>query len=362
VFITACTSEMPLVSLKFFISRFWYAVVFYFLGVVLFARFGNILKYLWLYMLPLGGVVVYTLFNHSKFNFSLGQSYNVMTPFFDNHGVYAATICIFIPLLTCYILFYNRLAKNMLTWFASLFLLVLFLTGIYFSFTRAAWIGLAAAACFLVPMVLRIRFNTLLFLIFTSGFLLYTFQNEIVYVLSKTDHTNADGFSNRLRSISNIKTDPSNTERINRWMSALAMFEERPVLGFGPGTYSFCYAPYQQARFKTEISTNFGDNGNSHSEYFNPLAESGLPGALTFLFIFYSVLNSGFRLFYTARKFKVRIISLSIVLGLITYLAHGIFNNYSEMDKVASLLWGGFGIITALDIYHNKRPEGVDQE
>jgi hypothetical protein len=29
-------------------------------------------------------------------------------------------------------------------------------------------------------------------------------------------------------------------------------------------------------------------------------------------------------------------------------------NNYSETDKIAVLFWGGFAMLTAMDMYHNK--------
>lgn len=353
--VTVCTSEYPWISFKFFISRFWYVVVFYFIGVMLFRHFRSIVKYLWLYMIPLAGVVLFTLTKHSRFNFSLDESYEIMQPFFIAHGVYAATLCFFVPLLFCYVIFYRRLGLNFTGLIATIFVLLVFLAGIYYSYTRAAWLGVVGAACFIVPVVLRIRFNTLLVIVFSTVTLAYTFQNEILYVLSKNQQRSANGFANHFQSISNIKTDPSNTERINRWMSAISMFEDRPFLGFGPGTYSFCYAPFQQSRYLTVISTNFGDGGNSHSEYLNPLAESGLFGLLTLLLIMYFVLSTGFRLYYTADRFKVRIFSLAIVLGLITYFVHGFLNNYSETDKIAALFWGGFGMLTAMDVYHNRQ-------
>jgi hypothetical protein len=42
---------------------------------------------------------------------------------------------------------------------------------------------------------------------------------------------------------------------------------------------------------------------------------------------------------------------------MITYFVHGLMNNYSETDKIAVLFWGGFAMLTALDLYYNKRVE-----
>jgi O-antigen ligase len=138
------------------------------------------------------------------------------------------------------------------------------------------------------------------------------------------------------------------------------MFEERPVVGFGPGTYSFVYAPFQLSQYKTVISTNFGDGGNAHSEYLGPLCETGLPGLITILMMVYFSLATAFRLFYTAQKARVRYLALALLLAFITYFVHGLMNNYSETDKIAILWWGGFAMLTALDLYHN--PQEVKSE
>jgi putative inorganic carbon (hco3(-)) transporter len=73
------------------------------------------------------------------------------------------------------------------------------------------------------------------------------------------------------------------------------MFLERPVLGWGPGTYQMVYAPYQLAQDHTIITTNFGDLGNAHSEYLGPLAEMGLPGMILFIVLCAFILITGMK-------------------------------------------------------------------
>src|SRR5690606_24947111 len=92
----------------------------------------------------------------------------------------------------------------------------------------------------------------------------FVFQDQVIMALEKNRQDSSDDLAEHVNSISNVATDASNLERINRWNAALRMFEERPVLGFGPGTYKFFYAPYQHSSQLTIISTNFGDLGNAH--------------------------------------------------------------------------------------------------
>jgi len=74
-------------------------------------------------------------------------------------------------------------------------------------------------------------------------------------------------------------------ERVNRWKSANQVFREKPLMGWGPATYQFKYAPFQIASEKTIISTNYGKVGNAHSEYLGSLVDSGIPGIMLYFLL-----------------------------------------------------------------------------
>jgi O-antigen ligase len=133
------------------------------------------------------------------------------------------------------------------------------------------------------------------------------------------------------------------------------MFEAKPILGHGPGTYMFEYAKYQKSSDKTIISTNQGDGGNAHSEYLGPLSEQGIPGALFTLIVFILSLTTGIRIYYKLDHNRfLKGLTLSIVLGLVTYYLHGILNNYLDTDKASVPIWGMMSILVAIELYHLK--------
>jgi len=132
------------------------------------------------------------------------------------------------------------------------------------------------------------------------------------------------------------------------------MFLDKPVFGFGPGTYMFKYGPYQNSGDKTIISTNAGDAGNAHSEYLGPLAESGIIGMLSYLAIIVTTLFSAAKVFHKARSKKVRMIAMACITGLSTYYVHGFLNNFLDTDKASALFWGFMAIIVTLELYHLK--------
>jgi putative inorganic carbon (hco3(-)) transporter len=238
--------------------------------------------------------------------------------------------------------------------FAAVLLMAVYIVGLIFSYTRAAWVSLAVALILFILLQLRVKFRTLLILFSAVAVAALIYRTDIVMKLEKNRQDASQDFDKHIESISNISTDASNLERINRWNAAFRMFNERPFFGWGPGTYSFEYAPFQHAKEKTIISTNMGDRGNAHSEYIGPLCESGLLGLLTFAFIIAFVLATGFRLYYTLKDYETKRLVLVTLLGFVTYITHGALNNFLDTDKASVPFWGFVAIIVAIDVYHNN--------
>jgi O-antigen ligase len=165
----------------------------------------------------------------------------------------------------------------------------------------------------------------------------------------------------QLQSIANIRTDASNLERINRWRSALRMSSERPLLGWGPGTYQFNYASFQLSDEKTVISTNWGEGGNAHSEYLGLLAESGIPGMSIYLVLIFVIMRKGILLFRRAGERGERIMLLCMMAGLVTYITHGALNNFLDTDKISALFWGIAAVIVASDLRSQNEGETTAQ-
>jgi O-antigen ligase len=271
-----------------------------------------------------------------------------MYPFFKDHTIYGAILALVLPLAISMFFFKktNPLEKT------GLFVLVgVLLVGLFFSYTRAAWLSVFGALIIWLLIYLRIKLNYLLSVGAIALIGIFTFWDQIQMELARNEevHTTEE-FGTRLQSAANVSTDASNLERINRWACAIEMFKERPLLGFGPGTYIFEYAQFQEPENLTIISTNFGDLGNAHSEYLGALSETGILGLLSFLVLVSIIFFSGIRLYYKIDKHDqtTRAIVLSCVLGLSTYFIHGFLNNYLDTDKASIPIWGVCAIFIAL--------------
>lgn len=349
--ITSVTSEIPSVSFKFLAVRLWFIVPFYFLATQVFRKENNIRTFLWMYVAMFCVVIIYTLINHAAWNFEKDPAHWVMTPFYYDHTQYGAMLAFFVPFLVGYALRNRRGAFFKIT---AVIVMLLFLVALYFSNSRAAWVSVVASLGIYMIFAFRIRWYVLLLGVSAVAFYLYAFSSEIMMQLEKNKQDSSENFTEHVQSMSNISSDASNLERLLRWNCAIRMFNERPVFGWGPGTYSFCYAPFQRSYELTIISTNFGDGGNAHSEYLGPLAEQGLPGMLLFILLILVVSYTAIRVIKNAEDKWVRALAMQLFLCLCTYWIHGFLNNFLDTDKAAVPYWGCIAALVALDIYQRK--------
>jgi O-antigen ligase len=356
--ITSITSDMPLVSFKHLLARMWFVVPFYILGIQLFRKQSNINLFIWCYTLPLLVVIGYTTYNHSLWGFDEQAGHWVMEPFYNDHTAYGMILALFIPVFFGFT--FGRVYPGIYR-FLSFVVLAILLVALVLSYSRAAWLSLAFAVGVLFIVLFRIKFKWIVFVSVILGTLFYLFSFQILDRLEKNRQGPSANFVEHLRSISNISTDNSNLERINRWQSALRMFEDRPVFGYGPGTYQFEYAPFQRAKEKTLISTNAGDKGNAHSEYIGPLAEQGLPGMLLVFLLVGTFIIVAMRVYRRSTDPEVRMLSLSLMLAILTYFLHGTMNNFLDTDKASVPVWGFMAAIVALDLY-SSREKTVNRE
>ncbi len=364
IFLTSLTSTHPEVSFKFLLTKLWFIIPIYFYGVIFFKNENNIYRFLALFISALSLVVIYTIFNHALNGFDEESGHWVMFPFFKDHTSYGAILAMIYPPLFG-LLFAKK--HGPLMRLTLIFLILLFGFAIFMSYTRAAWLSLAGALVVYLLIRFKIHFKYLAG-IGVIGIIYIAFSwTAIMHNLERNNSEHAtDNVDERIESIANISTDASNLERLNRWGSAIRMWQEKPILGWGPGTYAFEYAPFQLSSGKTIISTNAGNMGNAHSEYLGPLSEQGLMGMLLMILLVIYIIYTGITLYIRMPHQELRLIMLTLLLGLITYFAHGVLNNYLDTDKATIPVWGFTAIIVMLDLKYprvrrQRRIETTDQ-
>ena len=347
--VTTITSEMPVVSLKFILSRRWCVVPAVFLCDILIKKPQNIHWFIWLYIAALCIVCVYTIIHHAQFGFDGDSAHWVMTPFYNDHTAYGAALAIYLILALTYVFLPGIKTSRRLIIIGVVALLSV---ALIFSNCRAAWLSVIAALAVLICVLLKIKFRWIATVVVVLVGLFLAFQNQIIDALEKNNQDASGDLVENVQSITNISTDASNLERLNRWQSAFRLFNERPVFGWGPGTYQFVYAPYQMSKEKTIISTNAGDGGNAHSEYFGPLAEQGIVGSILVLILVIVTVYHGMKAYKRCKNRQAKTLVLGATLAFISYFVHGLLNNFMDTDKLAVPVWSLAALIAAIDVYY----------
>lgn len=345
--ITSITSTIPFVSFKFLAAKIWFLVSCYFAMQQFFNDdHKNIIKIFNCYAVGLAIVVLITTVKHAGYGFSEFSGRWVMSPYYNDHTAYGAILAFFVPIVFGFA-FLPNIKKGMRFFYFILF--ALFLFALFLSFSRAAWLSLIFSIGVLCILKWRIKMSWVVLVLVVLGSAFYTFSDDIFYRMSRNEQDSSENLVKHLQSMTNISTDASNVERINRWAAAGGMIKEKPIIGWGPGTYQFNYAPFQQYKYKTIITTNFGDGGTAHSEYFGPFAESGVFGFLSVILLVILILYYGTKTYIYSLDSQTRIVVLCLTIALITYFVHGILNNFLDTDKLSLPYWAAFAAIVVLN-------------
>lgn len=336
--LSTITSSMPSVSVKrtvihaaFIMSGFFFLSPHF--------RYSENIQKLFVYLtIGLVPVLLKHLLFLGAFNFNSNVAPAAPRPFFADHTEFGAFAALLLPVLFCS---WRYLRKTQIKPKLLIpFLLIICFIAVLFSFSRAVWISTLASATLYLLILSGMRFRHLMAIVAILGVLGFQYGDNIYLTIRENEaESDRDEVLEQLKSVANVKTDVSNLERINRWKSAWKMFQERPLLGFGPGTYQFQYSPYQELKDKTVISTNFGTAGNAHSEYLMYLSETGIFGFLLFLFQCIYLLFLSFRIIHHTTDPHTRYIGIGLLLAIGGYLVHALVNSFLETDKIGLVFY-----------------------
>ena len=125
---------------------------------MVFKEIKHIKTFLVLFVIGLAIAITYTLLHHAQYSFGEKEGHWVMSPLFKDHTIYGATVAIgFMLVLALY--FYKK--HTPLTTAILIVGIVIISLGLYFSYTRAAWLSVVAG--FGVGILIKLRVEVFLF-------------------------------------------------------------------------------------------------------------------------------------------------------------------------------------------------------
>jgi len=303
------------------------------------------------YALPFLGILLYAWYHHAQYDFSVDTSVLVARPFYFDHALLSTAILL---LLGIEVLQITQRGKG--RWFAFIMVTALVL-GVYLSFSRAAWLSAFIAITAILVLILAKRFPRVIAGIFLSGLLVFflSFNAILSGITNNQVESKKGNWWQQIVSITNVSTDVSNLERLNRYKCALRMTADRPWTGFGAGTFQVAYLPYQLPDEMTRISVTHpgphppGRGGGAHSEYLQAFSELGVLGGCLFLLLVCWSIWTAIRIYWRAPDPYERHLALALLFGLLTFFIHGWFNNFLHQEKIAVLVWSSIGLLGQLD-------------
>ena len=355
-------SEMLQVSVKFSFINLLYILVFFVFQARLFRNNKDLFFHmLILYSLGMLVVMLWSIYRFWHWEWNPVVVRGIFQPFFNDHTIFGAAAAFLAALWFSTISNGTNNLSRLIWFFPGLF----FTGAVLLSTSRAAFLSLFVFILAMLMLTLKLRVRHLVLM--TGGLVavLILFHKPVTDRLQKIDAISYDsnsGLAERTSSVGNISTDVSNIERLNRWISAWRMFREKPLTGFGPGTYQFAYIPYQEPLLMNRLSVTNpwevpeGSGGTAHSEYLLILSEMGIIGLAGWLIFLGRLI---FISFNGSLGHPSRMMIIAAFAAMTTYVFHAHFNNFLNTDKFAFLFWGTAAWL--ISIYHSKNEENLLQ-
>jgi O-antigen ligase len=187
-----------------------------------------------------------------------------------------------------------------------------------FTYSRNAWLGLAAGAVMLIVTGRRAgRVVTILALI------------ALVTMLFAPDTVRQ-----RARSLLDPR-DATMRDRVAMWRSGAAMVADRPLLGVGPGEVRAWYLHYRRPE-AVRPST-----GHLHNSAVQLAAERGLPALLAWCWLWVVFFRRGGRVLarLAATAGRPRALVLASLVGVLAFLVAGLFEDNFRDAEVVMLVY-----------------------
>ena len=350
--VCVAASTDALVSFKFLLAKGWYVIVFYGLAGHLLEQQRDFKKLLWWFFVPLALVVLSVLVRHAPTGFSFKEVNFVMGPFFRNHVMYACLLAIFLPFLWYGTYWYRRFS---IPWWILVLGIALFVVGINFAYTRAAYVALVAAVG--IYWLIRRRWLKVAVLSFALGLtglamVVTRGDNWLEFAPNFERAVTHTRFDNLLEATTKLE-DISTMERVYRWVAASYMIQDHPLVGFGPGNFYFNYKNYTVSSFKTYVSDN-PERSGIHNYYLMVTVEQGLPGLFFFLALCVTIIFIGQRVYHQTADPDRRRMLVAAVLSFILITMLMLMNDFVETDKIGSLFFICAAILVNTDLKNTE--------
>lgn len=343
------------VSTKFLLAKGWYLGAFLFLPLFVLKEKKDWQTSALVFTVSSLLCILVIFVRHGFDGFTFDSINKNVQPFFRNHVTYSALLVCLLPGL----FFYWRKTTSVFLKRFFLFLMLLGIAALYFSYARGAWLAFVVGIISFWLLKKRLLlFSFLLFFFITTGLAFWLGQNNRYVGFAHDYNTTVfhTDFSEHWSATYQMK-DVSTAERFYRWIAGVRMAKEKLGTGWGPTTFYPTYQSYAVPAFKTWVSAN-PERSTVHNYFLLTLIEQGIPGLcllLTLLCLF----------FYKAQQlyqktadgfFRVSITVVAIIMAQLCTV--NFLSDLVETDKTGSLFLLSFCFLIWAETKINQEKSG----
>ncbi len=340
IYLSSIFSAVPIVSMKYFLSKLWFII-----PVAVFPFFirGEAYNIRLIAKAFVSGSLIagsYYMFKFYQADMAFDARVNAGSPIWRNHVNYACTLLLALPLV---IFLYRSSIKGKLIYFI---LGSIILVMIYHAYARVSY--LALMAWMIIWFVIRLRLIKTVVLIiligFTGGIGWLVHQNKYLDLASDYETTVTQHNFDDLITATTRKQDISSMERVYRWVAGANMIVEKPMTGWGPGSFYSQYKAFTLHRFRTYVSDN-PDRSGIHSYFLMIAVEQGIPGLMIWLILIYISLSTVQRLYHEQRDGARQDILFMVIGILAVTIAINLINDMVEVIQMGVIFWWSLGLL-----------------
>lgn len=345
---TSITSTYPIYSLKYLLAKVWFVGIYYFLASHIIKSKLQFKRWFWLLIIPSIAGIIYVMIKHGATGFLFDEINPSVRPIFRNHVNYGVWIAAILPLLFLGRTWYKR--DTLLRLFFNIAIL-LTIAAVYFSYTRGAWVALVALPIFY--LIIHFKFvNTVLTAsligVLAFGIFLFSKNTYLKYAPNYETTIYHEDFSDHITATFQME-DMSTVERFYRWIAAIKMFQEKPILGFGPGSFVSNYKTYTVTSYETYISDN-EERSSVHNYFLTMLTDQGIPGLLIFISMLYIILGYFQRVYHRIKNQTDKNIIIGVMGCFFVLLVNNVFSDLLEADKLGPMFFMCMAILVNYDL------------
>jgi O-antigen ligase len=341
----------PLISFKFLLAKAWYIGAFVLAALIIFKEEKNITAAALLLLAAMFIVVSITMARHAFNGFRFANINNSLFPFFRNHVNYAAMLVCLLPIAgAAYHLSGEKYRRVIIA------VIAIFLVGLFFSFSRGAWLALMVGMLAAWLITRRKLLLAYIASVIITAIAVSWISNNDRYLQFAPDFKTTifhKDFSEHWIATYKLK-DVSTAERFYRWVAGVRMIKDKALTGYGPNSFYDEYKPYALPVYKTWVSDN-PEHSTVHNYFLLTAIEQGLPGLLFLLILFGAMIYYAEKNYFrSADKFN-RTVSITTGVIIAMLLVLNFLSDLIETDKIGSLFFLCIATLICID-RSNKLP------